>query len=975
MHMDFRGKRPIPILTFVAVIAIVALVSGCGGRRSEQARGLGDIQFNNRQYDNAEKEYRRAIELNPQNAMAHLGLARCAGIKGDVDFAVKEFREAIKYQSGLRSAWIEGVQNLVLAGKPAEAEALAKEYQSADPQNGGEALSLVYLETGREAEAATLLTDLVQKYPASEQLKLNLAYARMKSGKAAEAGKEIAEYVDKEAGNSITARMLLGKIEYEAGQGQVHSAKLRTDHQMKPGDPALNIALASALADGGLYDESELMARDALESPNKINQGWAAYILAKINIARKEYAKAIPLLQMATRAIPDQPLIVCTLRDASSQKTKTEPGELATAKQSEPAATTAPASPVPSSSSSWKQLWDNADLSELCRHRDGFLNAGDPDVLDTIALAALFIGDMATLDEVFAKLPPESNVASYISVMRKIYAGSRDEATYKLLRDTFANWKEETPERQVLRENAEGFALSQLGFRAQAFSHFTASIKKRPTNGVPLFNLAIMYRNARMPEFAAGCLRKLLIEHPDSKEPRFVLFRVLDDGENIAAVRSQAESTRGLFPDEPQSAIDLATVYLRTGEIDLAIDLLQKSIESKPSQLSFKVLLSKILLAQGDAASCLTELDSIPPEPRLAAPIREVRCLALAATGDWAGIETLISQSPVEGLSESIRLVQASARIREGKPSEISSVLALSENSRPEYSSAASLALAASGLPADKLDPKDSELAKALTGKSEALADVVLGHAFARANFYKAAYDSYTRAQAALGDDPRLSSLIVVALTRAPQIPNRLELAKAIVEKLATKGQLWLDLADLYASIGDVPNQRAALDKAVSLIPDSPDAWFRLAGLADKMHDLPTALAASQRLLELLPKDPGVLNNVAYYMLETKADANEALKYANSAAEMLPSNANAVHTLGLAYMRTGDKENAKVNLSLALEFRPGDPTVLLDMGQLLIQTGDKPKGLEYIELSMLYSQQLGIAFPRKEEAEQALRER
>jgi len=49
--------------------------------------------------------------------------------------------------------------------------------------------------------------------------------------------------------------------------------------------------------------------------------------------------------------------------------------------------------------------------------------------------------------------------------------------------------------------------------------------------------------------------------------------------------------------------------------------------------------------------------------------------------------------------------------------------------------------------------------------------------------------------------------------------------------------------------------------------------------------------------------------------------------------------------------------------------RPGDPTLLLDFGALLIEKGEKEAGQRHIRLAIEYANRLGLDFPRKAEAE------
>ncbi|HRK34142.1 MAG TPA: hypothetical protein PLJ47_06060, partial [Candidatus Hydrogenedentes bacterium] len=139
-------------------------------------------------------------------------------------------------------------------------------------------------------------------------------------------------------------------------------------------------------------------------------------------------------------------------------------------------------------------------------------------------------------------------------------------------------------------------------------------------------------------------------------------------------------------------------------------------------------------------------------------------------------------------------------------------------------------------------------------------------------------------------------------------------------------------------------------------------------------NDYPSLLEVCRQIVAILPDDPYAGNNLAYCLLQTNGDANEALTLAQKAQEKLPRNPEVAHTLGLAQVRTGNLDEGRKNLIAALEMRPGDPTLMLDYGELLIRQNQSEEGKTHIQLALRYASQLGLDFPRKGEAEQALAE-
>ena len=128
------------------------------------------------------------------------------------------------------------------------------------------------------------------------------------------------------------------------------------------------------------------------------------------------------------------------------------------------------------------------------------------------------------------------------------------------------------------------------------------------------------------------------------------------------------------------------------------------------------------------------------------------------------------------------------------------------------------------------------------------------------------------------------------------------------------------------------------------------------------------------RLLALIPGRPDIQNNLAYSLLQTGGDPKQALDLAQQAAEKMKLNPHVLHTLGLAQLRNEDIAGARKSLVTALELRPGDPTLLLDLGQALIAEGRAEDGKRQVAAALTYADRLGLDFPRRAEAEAIAKE-
>jgi len=240
---------------------------------------------------------------------------------------------------------------------------------------------------------------------------------------------------------------------------------------------------------------------------------------------------------------------------------------------------------------------------------------------------------------------------------------------------------------------------------------------------------------------------------------------------------------------------------------------------------------------------------------------------------------------------------------------------------------------------------------------------------------YGPAYDALNVVTKSAGPSPVVTALLFDVIARGGAGTDVMAKASANAEASSGDPDVWLGLARVCARMKDMPGERKALDRAFELAPDRVQVLMQRSGYFERQGDPVEAGKVYQRLAELLPDDPAVCNNLAYNILQTGGDAKRALDLAQQAHAKLTSNPRVLHTLGLAQLRTGNLEDGRKNLTIALEQQPADPTILLDVGQLLIAQEKADEGRKYIEMALLYAGQLGLKFDRRAEAEALLSRR
>jgi len=944
-----------------SVLSLLLFALGCSARKSEQYRRDGDTLFHLGKFDEAEGAYRRAEEVDPNNAQAKVGQGRCYVVKQRYEDALDQFQGALKIAPNLDAACTDAVRVLMKLGRPDEALAMAQQYETANPLRGGVISAHVLCETGRAAEAVERLSKLREQFPDSTSLQVSLAAAHLAAGGPADAETELRALLanpDRESG--VAARLLLIDACEAQGKASEMASELERLSNERPDDMGMKLALTYALLKVGRVEDAEAKAREMYQE--QPNSGWANHLLGSCLLARKQYAEAVPYLEKAAAALP---LFTQTTRNLALALAGGAAPEQATPAPAGPATSQiAPAPPPPEEGlADWRALWKRADLGSLLANRAEFLSQGDPEAAETLALGAFIKGDKALTQELTAALPANSPLQGYFRAVES----RNSEQFFQHMKQ----WTETDPARSVLRANAYAAGLALMGARFQAVHVLSMSFDSAPDYGITLYNLAQVLRASGNPLLAARVLGRLVPLAVSNVDIHGLLYTLFREGGALDEAQKSAEITYSLFPNRPDVCLNLAQAYLDTGRLDVAEKVLRRAAESHPDAARLQIGLGRLLLHSGKPDEAYALLSSLQAPPENQRELKASIVFCLGRLNDWDRV--LEATTPVQGedLGGPLRLIRAAALLNKGKPNEAKTLLRTPAETEKADTNRQIL-FAALGEPALLEAGEAKALATSLAGNLPALTHYVYALACLDIPSYRLALASLQDAYDLLGGDPVIAGLMLRCMTRALPEEVRVQQARALAERHASSGSVWVGLAEALASLKDVQGEGEALAKAVELGPDLPEAWLKRAFFFEQQGDWPAAAEAYRRLMKLTPDDGIANNNLAYSILMTKGNVDEALQLAQAAVEKLPNAPEALHTLGLAQFRKGDLEQGRKNLLLALALRPAEPTLLLDYGQLLIAQGRKEEGRSYIQLAVRFSDQVGLSFPRRAEAEKTL---
>ncbi|MEX3007907.1 tetratricopeptide repeat protein [Hoeflea sp. TYP-13] len=131
--------------------------------------------------------------------------------------------------------------------------------------------------------------------------------------------------------------------------------------------------------------------------------------------------------------------------------------------------------------------------------------------------------------------------------------------------------------------------------------------------------------------------------------------------------------------------------------------------------------------------------------------------------------------------------------------------------------------------------------------------------------------------------------------------------------------------------------------KAIGVLPDRShwNVYYQRGIAYERLKEWEKAEPNFKRALELYPNQPQVMNYLGYSWIDMNIHLDEGMDLIREAVRLRPNDGYIVDSLGWAYYRLGDYENAVAELERAVEIRPGDPTINDHLGDAYWRAGRK----------------------------------
>jgi len=156
------------------------------------------------------------------------------------------------------------------------------------------------------------------------------------------------------------------------------------------------------------------------------------------------------------------------------------------------------------------------------------------------------------------------------------------------------------------------------------------------------------------------------------------------------------------------------------------------------------------------------------------------------------------------------------------------------------------------------------------------------------------------------------------------------------------KVQLTQAQAQLLRDAGEDAGAYQVLVHGLADNPGAPDLIYDLAMAAEKLDKVDEAESKLKELVALRPDDAQALNALGYTLVDKTSRTGEGLAFIQRAHKISPADPFILDSLGWAFYRMGQFDDAERYLQQALEGRP-DAEIAAHLGEVLCRKGEHEK--------------------------------
>ena len=196
-------------------------------------------------------------------------------------------------------------------------------------------------------------------------------------------------------------------------------------------------------------------------------------------------------------------------------------------------------------------------------------------------------------------------------------------------------------------------------------------------------------------------------------------------------------------------------------------------------------------------------------------------------------------------------------------------------------------------------------------------------------------------AVAKLPNDKGLKLVLAAQLADSGKADEAVKMAKGLLKGSADDRETYIGLSQIEARLKRWKESEDALNEAekLSTRPEEKEYILFLKGsLYERQKKYDQAEQAFRQVLQDDPNNTMTLNYLGYMLADRNVHLEEALALIKKALQFDPQNGAYLDSLGWAYFRLGNFDQAEENLRKAADKSPNDPTVQDHLGELYAKT-------------------------------------
>jgi tetratricopeptide (TPR) repeat protein len=202
-------------------------------------------------------------------------------------------------------------------------------------------------------------------------------------------------------------------------------------------------------------------------------------------------------------------------------------------------------------------------------------------------------------------------------------------------------------------------------------------------------------------------------------------------------------------------------------------------------------------------------------------------------------------------------------------------------------------------------------------------------------------------------DRVEVQRLLAVVAVNAKKYDQAIDVLKGLAGKSEKpNAEIWALLGDAYSRNGDSKNSADAFRRAHQTEPNNAAYAWTFGAAADSAGLKKEAEAAYRDALRLRPDTGPVLNNLAYLLADTGGDVKEALKLAQRARELMPTNPEISDTLGWIYLKSGMPDAALAAFQALVARYPSSAAFRFHYAVALAEKGRKAEALPELKRAL-----------------------